>query len=146
MRIRSVWPFLAAISTFACTSSPATLASPPEFERIVAQGMELAAPESLVKTPVVAPFPTRQIVWHVNPVPTRGVVRLVANGFDGPDASVYKQQVLDNSARTDVLNVRYRIDEELISWRRWPIGFTSAGLERIQPDWIGFASMGFASA
>jgi hypothetical protein len=73
-------------------------------------------------------------------------VRLVRAVSIAPDAFVYKQQVLDNSAPTDVLEVRYRIDEELISRRRWPIGFTSAGLKRNQPDWNGLASMGFASA
>jgi hypothetical protein len=69
-----------------------------EFEQLVAAGMVSAMPGRLVNGPARIPFPTRRIVWHVNPVASRGVVRLVVNVFDGSNAFAYEEQVVDNGA------------------------------------------------
>ncbi len=74
-----------------------------EFTRVTARGMREAMPGSVMMTPMTAPFPTRRIVWHVNPVAARGVVRLVVNAFDGSGPFAYEQQSVDNSAQADVI-------------------------------------------
>jgi hypothetical protein len=128
MRIRSVLPLLVTVPILGCTGSPATLAlrpdfelmtrtgiasvsireSPPgmtdaEFARVIAQGMKQAMPGSVMITSMTAPFPPGRIVWHVNPVAARGVVRLVVNAFDGSGPFAYEQQSVDNSAQADVI-------------------------------------------
>jgi len=128
MRIWAVLPFLGSIALSACTGSPATLATPPgfevetpagiasvsiresppgttdaQFERLVASGMESDIPGSLVRGPVIAPFPTRRIVWHANPMAARGVSLLVVNVFDGSHPFAYEQQVVANDAPPGVL-------------------------------------------
>jgi len=128
MRIWTVLSFLGSIAVSACTGSPATLATPPafelrtpagiasvsiresppgttdaEFERLVASGMESDMPGSLVKGPVIAPFPTRRIVWHANPMAVRGVSLLTVNVFAGSSPFAYQQQVVANDAPLGVL-------------------------------------------
>jgi hypothetical protein len=128
MRILSVLPLLAAIPTLGCSGSPETLSPPPAFElmtpteiasvsirepppgmtdaefmQLVADGMESAMPGSLMKTPMVAPYPARRIVWRVNPVAGRGVTRLFVNVSDGANTFAYEQQVLDNNASSALL-------------------------------------------
>ena len=123
MRMGLVTALFGSIATSACTGSPATLAIAPdfeletpagiagvsvrespsemtdaEFEKVVADGMVSAMSGRLVNGPARIRFPTRRIVWHVNPVMPRGVERLVVNVFDGSDAFAYEEQVVDNSA------------------------------------------------
>jgi hypothetical protein len=123
MRIWTVLPFLGSLVVSACTGSPATLATPPnfelqtpagiasvsiresppgttdaEFERLVASGMESDMPGSLVKGPVTAPFPTRRIVWHATPMAARGTSLLIVNVFDGSYPFAYEEQVVANDA------------------------------------------------
>jgi hypothetical protein len=128
MRIWTILPFLGSIAVSACTGSPVTLATPPDFEletpagiasvsiresppgttdagfeRLVASGMESEMPGSLVKGPMVAPFPTRRIVWHANPTAAPGVSVLIVNVFDGSYPFAYQQQVVANDAPPGVL-------------------------------------------
>lgn len=128
MRILSVLPLLVAIPTLDCTGSPGTLAPPPAFEvmtptgiagvsigespsgmtdaqfmQVVAHGMGSAMPGSLIKSPVIAPYPARRIVWRVNPFAGRGITRLFVNVCDGANCFAYEQQVLDNDAPPVVL-------------------------------------------
>jgi hypothetical protein len=123
MRMGFVTTLFGSIVVSACTGSPATLAIPPDFEletpmgiagvsirespsevtdaefqQLVATGMVSAMPGVLVNGPATIPFPTRRIVWHVNPVVPRGAQRLVVNVFDGSNAFAYEEQVVDNSA------------------------------------------------
>jgi hypothetical protein len=111
------------IGLSACTGSPATLESQPDFEvttrigvatvsireslpgmtdsefaQSVRRGMERSAPGSVLAGPVEAPFPRLRIVWHVNPIAPRGVSRLLVNIFDGSVPFAYEQQVVSNSA------------------------------------------------
>ena len=107
----------------ACTGLPATLASQPDFEvltragvasvsirqsppgmteaqftQLVKAGMERASPGSVIAGPVEPPFPSRRIVWHVNPAaPPRGISRLVVNVFDGANPYAYEQETVANS-------------------------------------------------
>jgi hypothetical protein len=115
--------FASLIGLSACTGSPATLASQPDFEvttrmgvatvsireslpgmtdsefaQSVRRGMEHSAPGSVLAGPVEAPFPRLRIVWHVNPIAPRGVSRLFVNIFDGSVPFAYEQQVVSNSA------------------------------------------------
>lgn len=111
------------LATAGCTGSPYTVAMAPDFEmitpegmasvsireslpnltdaefqRVVATGMSAAMPGKLVEQPVSAPFPTRRIVWHVNPVAARGISRLSVNVFDGATPVAYEQDTVSNSA------------------------------------------------
>lgn len=128
MRIWTFLPFLGSIAVSACTGSPATLATPPNFEletpagiasvsiresppgtteaeftRVVASGMESDMPGSLVEGPMIAPFPTRRIVWHSDPMAARGVSLLTVNVFDGSSPFAYQQQVVANDAPPGML-------------------------------------------
>jgi hypothetical protein len=69
-----------------------------EFQRMVMAGMQSAMPGRFVGQPVSAPFPTRRIVWHVNPMAARGVSRLFVNVFDGATPVAYEQDTVSNSA------------------------------------------------
>jgi hypothetical protein len=113
----------ALICPAACTGSPATLAQPAdfamktstgiasvsvretlpsftddEFAQLVQSGMERAAPGALIQGRVPAPGPRLRIVWHTDPIATRGVSRLVVNVFNGTTPFTYEQAVVDNSA------------------------------------------------
>lgn len=113
----------------ACTGSPATLASQPDFEvstgagpasvsirqappgvtdtafvECVKAAMERAAPGSVITGPVEQPFPSRRIVWHVDPTASRGISRLVVNAFNGPTPYAYEQRVVANSAPRIVIS------------------------------------------
>jgi hypothetical protein len=123
MRTSSLLLLLALIALSACTGSPATLAMQPdfeiatsagpasvsirgappgmtdsEFERVVKTAMQAEMPGSLVTRLALPPFPARRIVWHVNPVPARGVSHLVVNVFDGSVPFAYKEEVVENGA------------------------------------------------
>ena len=126
---RRVWlilAFLGTIAASACTGSPATLATAPDFElatpagiagvsiresppgmphaefvRLVSRGMGAALHSSLIDDHTTGPFPSRRIVWHVNQVPARGVSRLMVNAFRGPDPFAYQEQIVDNSAPSE---------------------------------------------
>ena len=123
MRMRLAAAVFGSIAVSACTGSQATLAIPPdfelqtsggissvsiresppgmtdaEFEQLVSGGMVLATGGHPVNGAVGGPLPTRRIVWHVEPVGPRGVMRLIVNVFDGSDAFAYEEQVVDRSA------------------------------------------------
>ena len=55
-------------------------------------------PGRLVEQPMPAPYPTRRIVWHVNPMAARGVSRLSVNVFDGATPVAYEQDTVSNGA------------------------------------------------
>jgi hypothetical protein len=74
-----------------------------EFQLLVEQGMQAAMPGSTAAGSAMGPFPTRRFVWHVNPVPARGVSRVVVNVFDGAVPFAYEQEVVDNSVPDAVL-------------------------------------------
>lgn len=113
----------------ACTGSPATLASRPDFEVLTGAGlasvsirqappgvtdsafvecvkaaMERGAPGSVVTGPAEQPFPSQRIVWHADPTASRGVSRLVVNVFDGSIPYAYEQQVVADSAPRVVMS------------------------------------------
>jgi hypothetical protein len=106
-----------------CTGSPETLALRPDFEittasgvssvsmreplpgltdehftQLIKVGMSRAALGSVQSGRIEPPFPTRRIVWHVNPIPSSGVSRLVVNIFDGSVPIADAQEVVANSA------------------------------------------------
>ena len=118
----------AGLMLSACAGSTATLAIPPDFEmmtpagissvsvrrpppamtdadfeRLVAAGMLSATPGSQMNGPMATPSPTRRIVWHASSMAPRGVFRLVVNVFDGSVRFAYEEQVVDNSAPSNVL-------------------------------------------
>jgi len=124
---RAVAPLLLIAGT-SCTGSPRTLASQPEFEvrtsagvasvsirqsppgmtdeeftHLVREAMERAAPGSVLAGPVVAPYPLRRIVWHVDPTPSRGASRVVVNVFDGAEPYAYEQDTVADSEPTDAI-------------------------------------------
>jgi hypothetical protein len=128
MHSSSILWLLALSAVSACTGSPATLALRPDFElatrtglasvsireapsemtlaefdRTVKVGMKKALGSSIEPSPTVGPFPERRIVWHVNPMPARGVSRLVVNVFNGSVPFAYEQQVVDNADTPDAL-------------------------------------------
>jgi hypothetical protein len=129
MRIGTVLPLLGSIALSACTGSPTTLATPPDFEvvtprgmagvsiressssmtaakfeQLVSAGMERDMPRSLVKGPPRAPFPAQRIVWHVDTTTAaRGVLRLEVNVFNGSYPFAYEQQVVPNDAPPSLL-------------------------------------------
>ncbi len=107
----------------ACTGSPATLAERPTFEvkspsgiasvtvrgswpgmtdsefaHLVEAGMARAASGGVISAPVAAPYPTRRIVWHVNPGIGRGQSALMVNIFDGSVPVSYRQETVANDA------------------------------------------------
>lgn len=111
------------LGTLGCTGSPSTVAMPPDFEvmtpegmasvsireslpnltdaefqLVVMAGMQSAMPGRPIGQPVAVPFPTRRIVWHVNPIAARGVSRLFVNVFDGATPVAYEQDTVSNSA------------------------------------------------
>ena len=111
------------LATIGCTGSPYTVAMTPDFEvmtpegmasvsireplpnltdaefqQVVMAGMHSAMPGEFVEQHVSAPFPTRRIVWHVNPVAARGVSRLSVNVFDGGTPVAYEQDTVSNGA------------------------------------------------
>ena len=123
MRMRLAAVVCGSIAVSACTGSQATLAIPPdfelqtsagisgvsiresppgmtdaEFEQLVSGGMVSATGGHPVNGAVGGPLPARRIVWHVEPVGPRGVMRLIVNVFDGSDAFAYEEQVVDRSA------------------------------------------------
>ena len=111
------------LATVGCTGSPSTVAMAPDFEvmtpegmagvsireslpnltdaefqRVVMTGMQSAMPGRVVEQPVAAPYPTRRIVWHVNPIAERGVSRLFVNVFDGATPVAYEEDTVSNGA------------------------------------------------
>ena len=111
------------LATAGCTGSPYTVAMTPDFEmmtpegvasvsireslpnltdaefqRVVMTGMQSAMPGRIVEQPVAAPYPTRRIVWHVNPMAERGVSRLFVNVFDGATPVAYEEDTVSNGA------------------------------------------------
>jgi hypothetical protein len=111
------------LSAVGCTGSTYTVAMPPDFEvmtpegmasvsireplpnltdtefqQVVMTGMQSAMPGRLIGQPVAAPFPTRRIVWHVNPIAARGVSRLSVNVFDRATPVAYEQDTVSNGA------------------------------------------------
>jgi hypothetical protein len=126
MKQRTFIPGLALASllaTVGCTGSPYTVAMTPdfdvmtpegmasvsireplpnltdaEFQRVVMTGMAAGMPGRVVEQTVPAPYPTRRIVWHVNPVAARGVSRLSVNVFDGATPVAYEQDTVSNGA------------------------------------------------
>ena len=111
------------LATVGCTGSSYTVAVPPDFEvmtpegiasvsireplpnltdaefqRVVMAGMAEAMPGELVEHPVSAPYPTRRIVWHVNPLAERGVSRLFVNVFDGATPVAYEEDTVSGGA------------------------------------------------
>lgn len=128
MRIIFALPLLALATVSACTGSPATLAmrpdfqvatsagpaevcireTPPgmtfsEFDRIVKDGMVSVTPAITQTDSAAASVPARRFVWHVDPMPARGVWRLAANAFDESTPIVYEQEVMDSSASPGVI-------------------------------------------
>src|ERR1700759_2847591 len=97
MRLFHTLSLGASVLLSACTGSPTTLAlqpdfdvatsagpasvsireTPPEmtfaeFEQAVSVGMQSARPARAQTTPVAPPFPSRRIVWHVDPIVRSG--------------------------------------------------------------------------
>jgi hypothetical protein len=132
MRIGLIVACAGLMAISACTGSPATLATPPDFELMtpsgissvstrepppdmtdaefakeVAKAMELALPGSRVKAPVIPPYPSRRIVCHANRA-ERGVYRLVVNAFDGSVSFAYEEQVVDKALRGMCLSLQSR--------------------------------------
>jgi hypothetical protein len=106
-----------------CAGSPATLRVPPDFEvatragiagvsihqslpgmtdaesaHVIRTAMESAAPGSVFSTPAKPPYPALRIVWHVQPMPTRGGSRVIVNVFAGSVPFAYKLETVDDSA------------------------------------------------
>lgn len=119
---------LLLIAVSSCTGSPRTLALQPAFEvmtaggvasvsirqsapgmtdeeftELVKEAMERAAPGSVLPGPVAAPFPLHRIVWHADPIPSRGGSRVVVNAFEGAEPYAYEQETIDDSAPTDAI-------------------------------------------
>ena len=111
------------LGTVGCTGSPYTVAMAPDFEvmtpegtagvsirkslpnltdaefqLVVMTGMAASMPGRIVEQTGPAPYPTRRIVWHVNPVAARGVSRLSVNVFDGGTPVAYEQDTVGNGA------------------------------------------------
>jgi hypothetical protein len=111
------------LATVGCTGSPYTVAMTPdfdvmtpegmasvsireplpnltdaEFQRVVMTGMAAGMPGRVVEQSGPAPYPTRRIVWHVNPVAARGVSRLSVNVFDRGTPVAYEQDTVSNGA------------------------------------------------
>jgi hypothetical protein len=111
------------LATVGCTGSPYTVAMTPDFEvmtpegvasvsirqslpnltdaefqRVVMTGMAAAMPGRVVEQPVSEPYPTRRIVWHVNPTAAPGVSRLSVNVFDGATPVAYEQDTVSSGA------------------------------------------------
>ena len=68
------------VMTSADIASVSIRQSPPgmtdaEFTTLVRVGMERAARGSVITGPVEPPFPSRRIVWHVDPSASRGISR-----------------------------------------------------------------------
>jgi hypothetical protein len=108
-----------------CTGSPATLRLPPDFAvatragiasvsirqplpamtdaesvRLIRTAMESAAPGSVLSTPLRPPFPVLRIVWHVQPMPERGISQVIVNVFAGSVPFAYDLETVDASAPT----------------------------------------------
>jgi hypothetical protein len=129
------------LATVGCTGSPYTVAMTPDFEvmtpegvasvsireslpnltdaefqRVVMTGMQSAMPERLVGQPVAAPYPTRRIVWHVNPTAARGLSRLSVNVFDGTTPVAYEQDTVSSGApRGAITNVVASLTTRLVT-------------------------------
>ena len=129
------------LATAGCTGSPYTVAMTPDFEmmtpegvasvsireslpnltdaefqRVVMTGMQSAMPERLVGQPVAAPYPTRRIVWHVNPTAARGLSRLSVNVFDGTTPVAYEQDTVSSGApRGAITNVVASLTTRLVT-------------------------------
>jgi hypothetical protein len=111
-----------------CAGSRTTLASAPDFEVMTGAGMasvsirqplpgatdaesvacvrsamERASPGTVVAGPVEQPFPSRRIVWHVDPTASRGAFRLMVNIFDGSTPYAYEETLVDNGAPRDAI-------------------------------------------
>jgi hypothetical protein len=124
----------------ACTGSPSTLALQPDFEvrtaagvasvsirqsfpgttdaeftQLVKTGMEGARPEDVLGEPVDPPFPSRRIVWHVNPSSSRSASLLTVNVFDGSVPYAYEQEVLENGAPPIAIKAAVRSMSERLS-------------------------------
>jgi hypothetical protein len=125
----------------ACTGSPSTLALQPDFEvrtaagvasvsirqsfpgttdaeftQLVRTGMERATPGDVLGEPVDPPFPSRRIVWHVNPSSSRSTSQLMVNVFDGSVPYAYEQEVLENGAPPDAIRSAVRsMSERLLA-------------------------------
>jgi hypothetical protein len=106
----------------ACTGSPASLASPPDFEVMTQAGVasvsiresppemtraeftrlvEAGMKHGVLDAGRIEPsFPSRRIVWHVNPSASRGMSRLVVNVFDGASPYAYEQETVPSGAPT----------------------------------------------
>lgn len=114
---------LLLVASASCTGSPKTLEAPPQFEvttpagvasvsirqslpemtddeftQLVRGAMQRASPGSILSGPVVAPFPLRRIVWHVEPTPARGGSTVMVNVFEGADAYAYEEETVVSGA------------------------------------------------
>lgn len=88
---------IAGIASVSIRESPAAMTDA-EFTRFVKQGMEQAAPGSLVDRRVDPRFPPLRIVWYVNSTASRGSSQLVVNVSNGAGAFAYEESTLSNTA------------------------------------------------
>ena len=76
-----------------------------EFETLVKSGMLQAIPASTLVTPPLAPFPERQLVWHVSLDVPHGTSRLILNMFEGPRVVAYDQEhVGSDASKVEILS------------------------------------------
>jgi hypothetical protein len=135
-------PPLSLLALTACVGSPRILAQQPafelksstgltgvsirmplpdrtdsEFETLVKTGMLQAVPTSTLVAPVTAPFPERQLVWHVSVDVPDGTSRLILNMFEGSVAVAYEQEHIGSDAsNVEILPAIESMTRRLSAW------------------------------